>query len=193
MKGYLMGIMKFLRDIILTAVIILGCFSFCKSVMAEEGGSISSDDTVYKIKKGDTLWDISEEYLKNPFLWPNIWKENDYIKNPDLIYPGNSLILPDVTPLVPETGATEPPQPVNNLPVTASVPSPAPSTDVPVSLSPGSSEEAETEDENLVPLPVPAAPAVPVPAPVPAPETTMEAIACICGFTFTFTLSCNLG
>ena len=69
-----MEIRKLLRGITLIAVIVLGSFSFCTSVMAAEGDSISSDETAYKIKKGDTLWDISEEYLKNPFLWPNIWK-----------------------------------------------------------------------------------------------------------------------
>lgn len=49
----------------------------------------------YTIKKGDTLWDISEERLGNPFLWPDLWKANPYIKNPHLIYPGNKLSLPD--------------------------------------------------------------------------------------------------
>ena len=47
----------------------------------------------YFIKKGDTLWDISKEFLKDPFQWPGIWKNNDYIANPDLIYPGNKLQL----------------------------------------------------------------------------------------------------
>ena len=47
----------------------------------------------YIIKKGDTLWDITEEYFKDPFQWPDIWKNNDYIINPDLIYPGNKLLL----------------------------------------------------------------------------------------------------
>ena len=48
---------------------------------------------IYIIKKGDTLWDISEKFLKDPFRWPDIWQKNDYISNPDLIYPGNKLLL----------------------------------------------------------------------------------------------------
>ncbi|MBI5644073.1 MAG: LysM peptidoglycan-binding domain-containing protein [Deltaproteobacteria bacterium] len=50
----------------------------------------------YKIVPHDTLWDISRKFLKNPFKWPTIWKVNPYIKNPDLIYPGNVVrITPD--------------------------------------------------------------------------------------------------
>lgn len=73
-----------------------------------------STDNIYTIKNGDTLWDISATYLKNPFLWPKIWEENKYISDPDLIYPGNRLNVPsmlkaeEVTPIVkPEEKATE--------------------------------------------------------------------------------------
>jgi LysM repeat protein len=48
----------------------------------------------YKVKKGDTLWDISNKELQDPFLWPKIWKENPEISNPDLIYPGQSIKIP---------------------------------------------------------------------------------------------------
>lgn len=48
----------------------------------------------YKIIKGDTLWDISHTELNDPFLWPNIWKENRWIKNPDLIYPNQVIKIP---------------------------------------------------------------------------------------------------
>ncbi len=48
----------------------------------------------HTVVKGDTLWDISSEYLKDPFLWPEVWKLNPGIKNPDLIYPGELVRLP---------------------------------------------------------------------------------------------------
>ncbi|KUG24254.1 hypothetical protein ASZ90_005974 [hydrocarbon metagenome] len=48
----------------------------------------------YKIIKGDTLWDISERDLEDPFLWPEIWKENSWIVNPDLIYPNQIIKIP---------------------------------------------------------------------------------------------------
>jgi len=45
------------------------------------------------IKKGDTLWDLSDAYLDDPYEWPELWQRNQYITNPHLIYPGNSLRL----------------------------------------------------------------------------------------------------
>ncbi len=48
----------------------------------------------YTVKKGDTLWTISSKEVSDPFLWPKIWKENPEIKNPDLIYPGQSVKIP---------------------------------------------------------------------------------------------------
>jgi hypothetical protein len=53
----------------------------------------------YTIKEGDTLWDISNAFLKDPFLWPFIWKANPSITNPDLIYPGNKLAIPSLAPI----------------------------------------------------------------------------------------------
>lgn len=47
------------------------------------------DVFIYTIVPHDTLWDISEKYLSDPFRWPKLWRFNTYIKNPDLIYPGN--------------------------------------------------------------------------------------------------------
>lgn len=52
----------------------------------------------YIIKKGDTLWGVSEKFFKNPFTWPDVWQKNDYINNPDLIYPGNKLLLRKIMP-----------------------------------------------------------------------------------------------
>jgi LysM repeat protein len=48
----------------------------------------------YTVEKGDTLWDISNKELKDPFLWPKVWKENPEIKNPDLIYPNQKIRIP---------------------------------------------------------------------------------------------------
>lgn len=48
------------------------------------------------IARGDTLWDISNTYFRNPFLWPQLWDANRYILNPHLIYPGDPLRIPDI-------------------------------------------------------------------------------------------------
>lgn len=53
----------------------------------------AAKDIRYKIKWGDTLWDISESYYKNPWLYPNIAKQNK-IKNPNLIISGTYIDIP---------------------------------------------------------------------------------------------------
>ena len=48
----------------------------------------------YEVKWGDTLWDIAGTYYRNPWLYPKIARENG-ISNPDLIFAGTRLFVPE--------------------------------------------------------------------------------------------------
>ena len=47
----------------------------------------------YKLRWGDTLWDLSETYYRNPWLYTKIAKHNK-LKNPDLIISGTYIEIP---------------------------------------------------------------------------------------------------
>jgi hypothetical protein len=71
--------------------------------LAEGAGSVpvppaeekktTADGVWYRIRWGDTLWDIAGTYYRNPWLYPKIAKANR-IANPDLIFAGRQLFIP---------------------------------------------------------------------------------------------------
>ncbi len=88
---------RFLGFLIIIVIII--SFGFVLSPMAQEK---KEGEEIYTIKKGDTLWDISTRFLKDPFLWPKLWQRNPYITNPHWIYPGQPVRIVPVEELMKE-------------------------------------------------------------------------------------------
>ena len=54
----------------------------------------ASGGVTYRIKNGDTLWDIAATYYRNPWLYPKLAKANS-IRNPDLIFAGTRIKIPE--------------------------------------------------------------------------------------------------
>jgi nucleoid-associated protein YgaU len=47
----------------------------------------------FVVRRGDTLWDLAEEFLGDAQRWEEIWWLTTDIENPDLIEPGQEVIL----------------------------------------------------------------------------------------------------
>ncbi len=47
----------------------------------------------YTVQKGDTLWDLSQQFSNSPWQWTELWQENRQIANPHRIYPGEQIRL----------------------------------------------------------------------------------------------------
>ena len=65
-----------------------------------EGGSSSTarapSGRSYTVVKGDSLSKIAKQFYGDAQKWRKIYEANrDEIKNPDLIYPGQTFTIPD--------------------------------------------------------------------------------------------------
>jgi len=93
---------------ILFIIVIIISFGFVLYPLAQEK---KEGEEIYTIKQGDTLWDISAKFFKDPFLWPKLWQRNPYITNPHWIYPGQPVrIVPaeELMKEIPKEVAKEP-------------------------------------------------------------------------------------
>ncbi|MEO0369270.1 MAG: LysM peptidoglycan-binding domain-containing protein [Pseudomonadota bacterium] len=64
------------------------------SASAQSNPILASDyPERYTVVKGDTLWDISQRFLRDAWRWPEVWQGNPQVENPDLIYPGDVLVM----------------------------------------------------------------------------------------------------
>jgi hypothetical protein len=63
-------------------------WDYPKEITLPEGSQL------HIVETGDTLWDLGNKYLGNPFSWPQIWEQNKWITDPHWIYPGDHLVVP---------------------------------------------------------------------------------------------------
>ncbi|HEX2769092.1 MAG TPA: LysM domain-containing protein, partial [Geobacteraceae bacterium] len=76
-----------MKKMLFTAVLVAIVSAGFQAVFAQ-----SDEPTIYVIKKGDTLWGLSDRFLKDPYYWPDLWARNpQQITNPHLIFPGQKL------------------------------------------------------------------------------------------------------
>ena len=115
-------------------------FCLALSTLAQEKKEV---EETYTIKTGDTLWDISSKFLKNPFLWPKLWQWNPYIANPHWIYPGGQVRLTPLETLKEE----EPPKAVVEEKPKEEVAGPEVVKEEVPPIEEGPEEEVEEEEE----------------------------------------------
>jgi hypothetical protein len=73
----------------------------------------------YIIQRGDTLWDLSNKWLGDPHLWPQVWDQNRYVLDSHWIYPGDPVAVPGKPNVVPPEGpapTAEAPPPAGEQP-----------------------------------------------------------------------------
>lgn len=81
------------RLITVLMIIFVGMACYSDGFAKNEIEFIPGEDSgfFYIIKKGDTLWDLSQKFYNSNWDWPALWQMNSEIKNPHWIYPGRKI------------------------------------------------------------------------------------------------------
>lgn len=86
-----------MRKYLCLAALLFICLTTTVPVAAAQ-----EEPTIYTIVPGDTLWGLSQRFLRDPYYWPNLWANNQSVGNPHFIYPGQKVrIYSDRIEIVP--------------------------------------------------------------------------------------------
>jgi hypothetical protein len=62
-----------------------------KPAPSETGETPAAAPESYVVQPGDTLWNLSQRFLNNPWYWPKVWAYNPEFDNPNWIRPGSRV------------------------------------------------------------------------------------------------------
>ncbi|MFT7471853.1 MAG: hypothetical protein ACI8XU_001749 [Kiritimatiellia bacterium] len=82
-----------IRQLLLALAIGLASLSTLTSAHGQTSMLVDDYPVSYIVEEGDTLWEIAGQFLRDPERWIDIWQPDEYLDNPDLIYPGDTLKL----------------------------------------------------------------------------------------------------
>ena len=87
------NMLPYLACTALLCLTMIGLVALEKVVAVE---ALSEAKAYYIVREGDTLWDITENFYEDPYLWPAVWGTNPHISNPHWIYPGDPIYLASI-------------------------------------------------------------------------------------------------
>jgi hypothetical protein len=76
-----------MKNAILT-ILAAGILSYAIPAIA-----VTEEPQTYIIQQGDTLWGLSEKFLRDPHYWPDLWTKAPGVGNPHVIFPGQRIIF----------------------------------------------------------------------------------------------------
>lgn len=82
-----------IKQLLLALAIATVSLSTLMSAHGQTSMLVNDYPSSYIVQEGDTLWEIAGQFLRDPERWPDIWQADEYLDNPDLLYPGDTLKL----------------------------------------------------------------------------------------------------